>query len=650
MPLRPEPPERAELVLVLAPIGRDADVVADVLHGAGMKTERCADVPALCRAIAASAGAALVAEEALSPEAIGALNAALAAQAPWSDLPIVLATGVGEHQAARERTVRRLDPAGNVTILERPFRKLTLITAFEAALRARRRQYQMREMMARLVAAEHDRAEAEALRRSEVLYRTLARNYPDGAVLLLDGKLACTLAEGRGLPALGLSREAAEGRPLAQIFPEAVAARVEPSARAALAGRTTSDEVEHKGRIHHVRCVPLPGPRGEIEGVLVATHDVTDQKRIEEELRRDGELRERFMGVLAHDLRTPLQAVAFTADKLGKTLPAVAGRDADRIGRAADRMARMIRDLLDLTRGRLASGIPVAPRAADLAAICRRAVEELRAAHPERQIVLSVRGDAQGTWDADRLTQVASNLVDNALAYSPPDTPISVDVRGEGGHVVLAVKNFGAPIPPEAMSRIFAPFSRGNHDGERAKVGLGLGLFIVHRIVEAHGGAVTLASSAEDGTVFTVSLPRATPDRPAVPEPAATGAAAEGDRRLVLIAEDDDDIRDVIGDVLEVAGYDVVAARNGREALDMLARGLRPCLILLDLMMPVMSGWELLDALRADGDLERLPVVILSAAADGSTPLPGARQWLPKPFHVPMLLAAVAQHCTPRAA
>ncbi|MFT3765278.1 MAG: ATP-binding protein [Minicystis sp.] len=607
MPLRADPGQRRDLVLVLAPTGRDAETVQAVLHEAGLTSERCADVAALCRGIAAGAGAALVAEEALSPGAIEALNATLGEQAPWSDLPIVLVTGAGEHHEARLRTVQLLDPAGNVTILERPFRKLTLVTAFESALRARRRQYQMREMTAALLRAEQERAEAEVLRRSEALYRALAQNYPNGAVLVLDPALRCTLAEGRGLADLGLTREQAESRLLADLLPPAVAERIGAGASQAREGGLTSTaEVAHEGRAHLVHCVPLPGARGEIASVMIVTQDITEQKRAEVELRHDAEFRERFLGVLAHDLRTPIQAVAFTADVIAKAaIPDKVRRGAERIGRAADRMSRMISDLLDLTRSRQGGGIPLAPEAADLASITRRTIDEIRAAHPERSILLQSHGDASGAWDADRISQVVSNLVGNALAYSPPDTPVTVDLRAADGAIVLAVQNRGTPIPPHVIPTLFAPFSRGSQDGngEQVRRGLGLGLFIVDRIVEAHGGAVGVTSTAENGTTFTVTLPR---HAPGVAEPSSspieasahltdgagapvsrrastTCGAADEARRLVLIVEDDDDIRVSLREMLVDAGYDVLTAGNGRAALDLLAHGpRRPCLILLD--------------------------------------------------------------------
>lgn len=361
------------------------------------------------------------------------------------------------------------------------------------------------------------------------------------------------------------------------------------------------------------------------------------------------------VAVLAHDLRTPLQAIWFTAAELGKGEPGAATvkKSAERIARAADRMARMIGDLLDFTRIRHGHGIPITPEEADLDVVARRAVEEAQAAHPGRRIALARRGDVRGVWDADRIAQVASNLVGNAVAYSRPDTEVRVSVSGGEDEVALEVHNQGDPIPPDTMATLFDPFKRGvaRGDGEQARRGLGLGLFIADRIARAHGGAIHVASTALTGTTFTVTLPRrAAPaeheaERPA--DRAAPPAAERGDprRHRVMVVEDDEGIRETFCQTLTDEGYHVVSAADGREALDLLSTGERPCVILLDLMMPVMNGWELLDALRQSGELDRLPVVVVSAMESGRPLPPGVQRYVPKPIHLDTLLAAVAESC-----
>jgi PAS domain S-box-containing protein len=260
----------------------------------------------------------------------------------------------------------------------------------------------------------------------------------------------------------------------------------------------------------HGRMFFGPGRRaGQMFGVTI---DVTDRKRVEARLAEDARFRERFMGILGHDLRTPLTSIAFaTAALLARTdLPPDATANLRRIATSAERMARLVRDMLDVTRIRLGGGIPIAPTAADLHDICQQIVDELRIAHPQRTIVCATRGSGRGVWDVDRLAQAVSNVLGNALVYSPPDTPVNVTVDEHEKEVVLAVHNDGPPIPPAMMATLFDPFRRGDRasNGAHPATGLGLGLFICQQIVHAHGGTIDVMSAPGHGTTVTISLPR----------------------------------------------------------------------------------------------------------------------------------------------
>ena len=221
-------------------------------------------------------------------------------------------------------------------------------------------------------------------------------------------------------------------------------------------------------------------------------------------------VRERFIAVLGHDLRNPVQAIKLTAallmrDATTEPQNLLAGR----IVASADRITRMISDLLDLTRARSDGGIPIEPKHADLSAIAHQAIDELRTTRPNRTVQLDARGDVSGVWDPDRMAQVMSNLVSNALDYSQPDTPVRVDLRGEAAHVLAMVNNRGPTIAPEMMAQIFDPFVQGSQGGRVARgQGLGLGLFITQQIVTAHGGSIDVTSTTEEGTTFTVRVPR----------------------------------------------------------------------------------------------------------------------------------------------
>jgi two-component system sensor histidine kinase/response regulator len=225
-------------------------------------------------------------------------------------------------------------------------------------------------------------------------------------------------------------------------------------------------------------------------------------------------LKDCFMGILGHDLRNPLTAITNSAHLLLRAtdLPDRHQASAARILRSSERMAQMIRDLLDFTRGQLGGGIPVEPSEANLAEICQRVVDETKAVHPQREILVTTRGDLGGRWDASRLEQVVSNLVVNAVHHG--QDRIEVEAVGEPVRVVLRVRNGGPPIPPDELPTIFDAFKGPR--GRKTSQGLGLGLYIVKEIVRAHGGTVEVSSNAQDGTAFTCIW-----ERPAVARIAA---------------------------------------------------------------------------------------------------------------------------------
>ncbi|HSQ66343.1 MAG TPA: PAS domain S-box protein [Polyangiaceae bacterium] len=237
----------------------------------------------------------------------------------------------------------------------------------------------------------------------------------------------------------------------------------------------------------------------------------SEAERAQDELRGTAEFRERLIGIVSHDLRTPLGAIVMGATFLARAedLPDRLAKPVARLGSAADRMRRIIDQLLDFTRGRLGGGIPIDRHPTHVGAIVRRVLDELELSNPSRQLVLKASGWLEGEWDEMRLAQVVSNLVGNALENSPPDTPVTVSLADQGeSAVVLEVKNAGPPIPPELLPHLFDPFHRASTD-RGTSGGLGLGLFIASEIVRAHGGTIRVASTAEEGTTLQVVLPRA---------------------------------------------------------------------------------------------------------------------------------------------
>ena len=219
---------------------------------------------------------------------------------------------------------------------------------------------------------------------------------------------------------------------------------------------------------------------------------------------------ERFLAILSHDLRTPLGAIItstrFMLDAGGleepnRTLVA-------RASSSARRMNQMVLDLVEFTRTRLDDGIPVVRAEVDARRLVHDVVLEIAASYPDSIVQAETSGDLSGQWDADRLTQALTNLVGNAVQHGAPGTPIRVSARGLADEVTLSVHNEGQPIPAEQQAAIF---QEGQRVGERSTADRrhqGLGLYIVDRIVAAHGGSVSLRSTAAEGTTFTIRLPR----------------------------------------------------------------------------------------------------------------------------------------------
>ena len=247
-------------------------------------------------------------------------------------------------------------------------------------------------------------------------------------------------------------------------------------------------------------------PLGQTGASIAILADISERKRRELDEAERARFRDHFIGIVGHDLRNPLTAIVTSAQLLlrygglGEKQAKVAGR----IASSGERMARMIDDLLDFARSHLGGGFPIHPRRLDLRELCEHVVEELEFAYPQRTLQLSAEGDLWGSWDPDRMAQVISNLVGNALQHSPDDVPVTVRLRAEPEVVVVETHNMGPPIPREVLPHIFEPGRRG----DARAAGLGLGLFIVQQIVLAHGGNIEAQSTPEEGTTFTVALPR----------------------------------------------------------------------------------------------------------------------------------------------
>jgi two-component system sensor histidine kinase/response regulator len=219
-------------------------------------------------------------------------------------------------------------------------------------------------------------------------------------------------------------------------------------------------------------------------------------------------LNEMLTAVLSHDLRSPLNAVLTSAVLIQRRSTEKPVQDtAARILSSGKRMSRMIEDMLDMARARLAGGIPLKREPADLGTLVDRVVGEIQAAYPERRIEVTQVGNLAGEWDGERLAQVASNLLGNALQHGDEQDNVRVTADGTApAEVVITVVNSGT-IPADLLPQLFDPFRGAQRQTGRTE-GLGLGLYIVRQIVVAHGGNVEVQSGTDNRTTFVVRVPR----------------------------------------------------------------------------------------------------------------------------------------------
>jgi signal transduction histidine kinase len=231
-------------------------------------------------------------------------------------------------------------------------------------------------------------------------------------------------------------------------------------------------------------------------------------RKQQEQLRATAAFEHEMLGIVTHDLRNPIAAIAMNGDWLVKRdLAPDVQKAVKRINASVERAQRMLRDLVDFANTRAEGGLVIERDDCDLHEIVRGVIEHARAANPERAIEHQVIGDGKINADAERIGQIADNLIANALGHGASSGPVEVITRGTERGVELEVHNTGEPIPPKVLESMFSAFERA----ERHKVGrrsIGIGLYLVRQIAAAHGGTVAASSSAGDGTTFRVLLPR----------------------------------------------------------------------------------------------------------------------------------------------
>jgi signal transduction histidine kinase/CheY-like chemotaxis protein len=469
-------PGRDEIVLVLAPTGRDMHLTCALLRDrGGVQCEPSSDANDLCRNIRRGAGCCVIAEEALdAPSSVNRLIDTLATQLPWSDLPVlVLARG---HEMSSTGPLSTLRQRTNVTVLDRPVQIVTLLTAVQSALRARRRQYEVRDLLA--------------------------------------------------------------------------------ETRAAIRQR------------------------------------------------------DQFLAMLGHELRNPLGAINNAMGVLDAASPPDGELEVehrDIIRRQTDHLARLVDDLLDVSR--ITSGkIALQKRNVDLCELVRTVVRGIDGPIRAQRHELRLNLDPCPVWidgDPVRLEQIISNLLTNAVKYTPPGGRIDIDVHGQDATAVLCVRDNGIGILPELLPRVFDLFTQSERTLDRAQGGLGVGLTLVRALVEMHGGTVQVESDGPGkGCVFTIRVPRVSApeqtQRPAAASPKLPVHAAieeEGPRRKILLVEDQPDARRALQRLLQLWGHTVEAAEDGVIGLER-AQQFQPEVAFIDVGLPGLDGYELARQIR----------------------------------------------------
>jgi PAS domain S-box-containing protein len=587
-----QPSARDGRVLVLMPTLRDGERTLAALATAGLTGTVCPDLAALCREVSLGAGVALLTEEELERDQGGALREALRGQPAWSDLPLVLVARPGS--AGRPEAWRE---SMNLSLIERPVRMRSLVSIVRAALRSRQHQYALRDLLAE---REH---QAGVLRDQEerLQFALTAGRLGAWDLDLASGQMSCSALckEIFGWP---LDQELSYQALLELVHP-GDRDRVRAALGQAIAARGGCDlEYRTLWPDGSIRWVLLRGrARAEAGGrelrMSGVALDMTDRRRAEDGLRDADRQKDDFLALLAHELRNPLAPLRNGLQLLRRAEQrASRDRTQEMMERQLGHMVRLIDDLLDVSRInrnkmelRL-SRVLLAEAVASAVETARPLIESSR-----HQLELELPAEpVELDADLTRLVQVFANLLTNSAKYTDPGGRIRLSAARDGDQVVVTVRDTGIGIPREALGSVFDMFSQVDRSLERVTGGLGIGLALVRKLVEMHGGTVVASSDGPGrGSIFTVRLPAVAAGR-AQGADGAGRASQLGPGLRILIVDDNRDSAQSMADMLRVFGNEVAVAHDGAEGVER-AGAFRPGLILMDIGMPRLNG---LDATR----------------------------------------------------
>ncbi|MBW8905890.1 MAG: PAS domain S-box protein [Betaproteobacteria bacterium] len=447
-----------------------------------------------------------------------------------------------------------------------------------------------------------------AMRQSEERFRLLVDAVQDYAIFMIDTEGMVTSWNAGAQRIKGYSREEIIGRHFSHFFTQEDITAGKPWEELASARRTGRAEMEgwrvkKNGERFWARVI-LTGvydDQGHLRGFAKVTQDLSERRHIQD-LEKAARNVNEFIAMLAHELRNPLAPIRTAVEVIAKSPDDPVTREAMRqtIDRQSAQLARIVDDMIDIARITKGS-LVIDHQPVELAEIVRRALETAAPAINAARHALEVDVPSTGLvahGDCDRLTQLLSNLLNNAARYTPPGGRISVRARREDGHGIITVRDTGRGIDPQVMERIFDMFVQGRSPLERVGGGLGIGLALARRIAELHGGTLEAKSEGENkGSEFIVRLPLSPASQ--VPAQAMDGAPVPAAvPRRVLVVDDNVDAAATLELLLRSLGHETCVAHDGMKALD-IAREFRPEVILLDIGMPGLDGYEVARRLRA---------------------------------------------------
>jgi PAS domain S-box-containing protein len=508
------------------------------------------------------------------------------------------------------------------------------------------------------------RADDEALARleAEERYRYLVESVRDYAIFMLDatGHIATWNIGAERIN--GYQANEIIGSHFSRFYPQVdvEAGKCEMELRVAASEGRFEDEgwrVRKDGSQFWANVVisAVRDRNGNLVGFSKVTRDLTDRKRAEEEraarqaAEQASRAKDEFLAMLGHELRNPMAPILTALQLLklrGENLPV---KEHDIIERQVKHMMHLVDDLLDvsrITKGKL----ELKRKPLDLRIVLAKAIEIVSPLFEQRnhRFDLNVPGHSLGVdGDEARLTQVVANLLTNAAKYTDPNGHITLDVRALDGVVEIAVTDDGTGIEPDLLPRVFELFVQSQRSSDRSAGGLGLGLTLVQKLVEMHGGSVTAYSDgAGKGSTFTVRLPSVSLVRPMATSGRSTGIMRTVAPRRILLVDDNEDALVLLAEALQVAGHEVRTATNPTQALEVIS-DFKPELAILDIGLPIMDGYALAQKIREQLDASSPRMFALSGYGQPrdreKSREAGFSAHFVKPVDVKQLIESIAQ-------